>query len=146
MHFSILSDLKKTTVVVESLSTTSTRCSVPEITSLLQDSTNRMRNLHQIMWFLVVTWTFTCVFIQVIICICTTLTNWMGPTHYMVITGGMKILVHEKCWPNDHTLCLGGYMINIKQGDKGWFYDDYYTWFRRVYCKKDPIAKAWVNI
>ena len=37
MHFSILSDLKKTTVVVESLSTTSTRCSVTEITSLLQD-------------------------------------------------------------------------------------------------------------
>ena len=48
MHFSILSDLKKTTVVVESLSTTSTRCSVPEITSFLQNSTNRMRNLHQI--------------------------------------------------------------------------------------------------
>ena len=37
----------RTTVVVESLSTTSTRCSVIEITSLLQDSTNRMRNLHQ---------------------------------------------------------------------------------------------------
>ena len=77
MHFSILSDLKKTTAVVESLSTTSTRCSVTEttsllqeeamlgtgeslsttstrcsvteITSLLQDSTNRMRNLHQIL-------------------------------------------------------------------------------------------------
>ena len=48
MHFSILSDLKKTTAVVESLSTTSTRCSVTEITSLLQDSTNRMRNLHKI--------------------------------------------------------------------------------------------------
>ena len=32
-------DLKKTTVVVESLSTTSTRCSVPQITSLLQDKT-----------------------------------------------------------------------------------------------------------
>ena len=48
MHFSILSDLKKTTAVVESLSTTSTRCSVTEITSLLQDSTNRIRNLHQI--------------------------------------------------------------------------------------------------
>ena len=47
MHFSILSDLKKTTEVVESLSTTSTRCSVTEITSLLQDSNNRMRNLHQ---------------------------------------------------------------------------------------------------
>ena len=47
MHFSILSDLKKTTAVVESWSTTSTRCSVTEITSLLQDSTNRMRNLHQ---------------------------------------------------------------------------------------------------
>ena len=37
MHFSILSDLKKTTAVVESLSTTSTRSSVTEITSLLQD-------------------------------------------------------------------------------------------------------------
>ena len=37
MHFSILSDLKKTTVVVENLSTTSTRCSVTGITSLLQD-------------------------------------------------------------------------------------------------------------
>ena len=48
LHFSIPSDLKKTTAVVESLSTTSTRCSVTEITSLLQDSTNRMRNLHQI--------------------------------------------------------------------------------------------------
>ena len=36
-HFSILSDQKKTTAVVESLSTTSTRCSVTEITSLLQD-------------------------------------------------------------------------------------------------------------
>ena len=44
----MLTELKKTTVVVESLSTTSTRWSVPEITSLLQDSTNRMRNLHQI--------------------------------------------------------------------------------------------------
>ena len=43
-----VSDLKKTTAVVESLSTTSTRCSVTEITSLLWDSTNRMRNLHQI--------------------------------------------------------------------------------------------------
>ena len=48
MHFSILSDLKKITEVVESLSTTSTRCSVTEITSLLQDLINRMRNLHQI--------------------------------------------------------------------------------------------------
>ena len=48
MNFSILLDLKKTTAVVESLSTTSTRCSVTEITSLLQGSTNRMRNLHQI--------------------------------------------------------------------------------------------------
>ena len=38
MHFSILSDLKKTTAVVESLSTASTRCSVTEITSLLQDT------------------------------------------------------------------------------------------------------------
>ena len=48
MHFSILSDLKKTTEVVESLSTTSTRCSVTEITNLLQDLINRMRNIHQI--------------------------------------------------------------------------------------------------
>ena len=47
MHFSILSDLKKTTEVVESLSTTSTRCSVTEITSILQHLINRMRNLHQ---------------------------------------------------------------------------------------------------
>ena len=31
------SDLKKTTAVLESLSTTSTTCSVTEITSLLQD-------------------------------------------------------------------------------------------------------------
>ena len=38
MHFSILSDLKKTTAVVENLSTTSTRCSVTEITSLLQET------------------------------------------------------------------------------------------------------------
>ena len=37
------------TAVVESLSTTLTRCSVTEITSLLQDSTNRMRNLHQML-------------------------------------------------------------------------------------------------
>ena len=44
----MLSDLQKATAVVESLSTTSTRCSVTEISSLLQDSTNRMRNLHQI--------------------------------------------------------------------------------------------------
>ena len=35
-------NLKKTTAVVESLSTTLTRCSVTDITSLLQDSTNRM--------------------------------------------------------------------------------------------------------
>ena len=42
MHFSILSDLKKTTAVVESLSTTSTRCSVTEITSLLQDNMHVM--------------------------------------------------------------------------------------------------------
>ena len=54
LHFSILSDLKKTTAVVESLSATSTRCSVTEITSLLQDSTNRMRNLHQIMQFYII--------------------------------------------------------------------------------------------
>ena len=40
MHFSILSDLKKTTEVVKSLSTTSTRCSVTEITSLLQEQLN----------------------------------------------------------------------------------------------------------
>ena len=44
----MISVLKNTTAVVESLSTTSTRCSVTEITSLLQDSTNRMGNLHQI--------------------------------------------------------------------------------------------------
>ena len=37
MDFSILSDLKKTTEVIESLSTTSTRCSVTEITSLLHE-------------------------------------------------------------------------------------------------------------
>ena len=43
MHFSILSDLKKTTAVVESLSTTSTRCSVPEITTLLQDKQLALR-------------------------------------------------------------------------------------------------------
>ena len=46
MHFSILSDLKKTTVVVECLSTTSTRCSVTEITSLLQDSSVMVHNQH----------------------------------------------------------------------------------------------------
>ena len=48
MHSSSLSDLKKTTEVVESLSKTSTRCSVPENTNQLQDYINRMRNLHQI--------------------------------------------------------------------------------------------------
>ena len=37
LHFGILSDPKKTTAVVERLSTTSSRCSVTEITSLLQD-------------------------------------------------------------------------------------------------------------
>ena len=37
MHFSILSGLKKTTTVVECLSTTSTRCSVTENSSLQQD-------------------------------------------------------------------------------------------------------------
>ena len=36
--YKIFSDLKKTTAVVESLSTTSIRCSVTEITSLLQDN------------------------------------------------------------------------------------------------------------
>ena len=36
LQISILSDLEKTTAVVESLSTTSTRCSVTEITRLLQ--------------------------------------------------------------------------------------------------------------
>ena len=41
------SDLKKTTVVVESLSTNTTRCTVPENTSLLQDLINSMRNVHQ---------------------------------------------------------------------------------------------------
>ena len=44
-------DKPSTTAVAESLSTTSTRCSVTEITSLLQDSTNRMRNLHQMYGF-----------------------------------------------------------------------------------------------
>ena len=38
MYSSSLSDLKKTTEVVESLFNTSTRCSVPEITSLLQEA------------------------------------------------------------------------------------------------------------
>ena len=38
---------KKTTTVVESLSTNTTRCTVPENTSLLQDLINSMRNLHQ---------------------------------------------------------------------------------------------------
>ena len=38
LAFQYLSDLKKTTVVVESLSTTSTRCSVTEITCLLQET------------------------------------------------------------------------------------------------------------
>ena len=47
MHSSFLSDLKKTTEVVESLSITSTRCFVTEITNLLQDLINRMINLHQ---------------------------------------------------------------------------------------------------
>ena len=42
------SDLKKTTVVVESLSSNTTKCSVPENISILQDYFNRMRNLHQI--------------------------------------------------------------------------------------------------
>ena len=37
--------------VVESLSTTSTRCSVTENTNLLQDSTNRMRNIHRIVFY-----------------------------------------------------------------------------------------------
>ena len=41
-------DLKKTTVVVESLSTNTTRCTVPDNTSLLQDLINSMRILHQI--------------------------------------------------------------------------------------------------
>ena len=49
MHFSLLSDLKKTTAVVESLSTNTTRCTVPENTSLLQDLISSMRNLHQIL-------------------------------------------------------------------------------------------------
>ena len=47
MHSSSLSDLKKTTGVVESSSKTSTRCSVHEDYSQLQDYINRMRNLHQ---------------------------------------------------------------------------------------------------
>ena len=48
MHSSFLSDLTKTTEVVESSSKTSTRCSVPENANQLQDYINRMRNLHQI--------------------------------------------------------------------------------------------------
>ena len=47
MYSSSLSDLKKTTKVVESLSKTSTRCFVPENINQLQDYINRMRNLHQ---------------------------------------------------------------------------------------------------
>ena len=47
MHFSILSDLKKTTVVVESLSTTSTRCSVTENTSFLQEEVSSQRQEPQ---------------------------------------------------------------------------------------------------
>ena len=50
MHFSFPSHLKKTTVVVESLSNNTTKCTVPENTSLLQDLINSMRNLHQISW------------------------------------------------------------------------------------------------
>ena len=49
LAFQYHSDLKKTTVVVESLSTDATRCTVPENTSLLQDLINSMRNLHQTM-------------------------------------------------------------------------------------------------
>ena len=48
MYSSSLSDLKKSTAVDESLSKTSTRCSVPGNTNQLQDEINRMRNLHQI--------------------------------------------------------------------------------------------------
>ena len=48
MHSSSLSDLKKTTEVVESSSKTSSRCSVSENTNQLLDYINRMRNLHQI--------------------------------------------------------------------------------------------------
>ena len=47
MHFSFPSDLKKTTAVVESLSTNTTKCTVPENSSLLQDLINSMRNLRQ---------------------------------------------------------------------------------------------------
>ena len=52
MDSSSLSDLKKSTVVDDSLSKTSTRCSVPENTNQLQDCINRMRNLHQMMSFM----------------------------------------------------------------------------------------------
>ena len=38
MHFSFPSDLKKTTVVVESLSNNTTKCTVPDNTSLLQET------------------------------------------------------------------------------------------------------------
>ena len=41
--------MKKTTAVVESLSTNTTRCTVPENTSLLQELINSMRNLHHIL-------------------------------------------------------------------------------------------------
>ena len=43
------SDLMKTTAVVESLSTIQPDVLFQKITSLLQDSINRMRNLHQIL-------------------------------------------------------------------------------------------------
>ena len=47
LNFNFPLDLKKTTVVVESLSSNTTKCSVPENISILQDYFNRMRNLHQ---------------------------------------------------------------------------------------------------
>ena len=48
MCSSSLSELKKSTAVDESLSKTSTRCSVLGYTNQLQDQVNRMRNLHHI--------------------------------------------------------------------------------------------------
>ena len=44
----LLDKLSTTTVVVESLSNNTTKCTVPENTSLLQDLINSMRNLHQL--------------------------------------------------------------------------------------------------
>ena len=106
MHLSILSDLKKTTAVVESLSTTSTRCSVTEITSLLQDSTNRMRNLHQVfpyfwwVWYLVyLAWCFSHVH----------LTSWL---HVFIWWIFLKLM--PCCWfLDDFLFLILGYFLYI---------------------------------